>query len=114
MSKLKIELKNVHKAFGAKKVLNGVDLTVEEGEIVTIVGPNGCGKTTLAKALKPDWLYLDLEKTSHFNRIERDPEFFFQQNMRHVIIDEAQCLPVVFELLRGVIDERRDETDSRK
>lgn len=32
-------------------ILNGVDITVEEGEIVTIVGPNGAGKSTLVKAI---------------------------------------------------------------
>ncbi len=38
-------------AYGAVRVLHGISLTVEEGEIVTIVGANGAGKTTLLKTL---------------------------------------------------------------
>ncbi|MBV9559477.1 MAG: ABC transporter ATP-binding protein [Bradyrhizobium sp.] len=37
--------------YGADEVIHGVDLVVSPGEIVTILGPNGCGKTTLVKAI---------------------------------------------------------------
>jgi Cu-processing system ATP-binding protein len=46
-----IELAGVRKRFGALEVLSGVDLTVAGGRITALVGPNGCGKTTLIKAL---------------------------------------------------------------
>ena len=35
-----IELKNLHKSFGDLHVLKGIDLTIEKGQIVTIVGPS--------------------------------------------------------------------------
>lgn len=44
----KIELKNVHFAYGNKKVLNGIDLTIEKGKTVALVGSSGAGKSTLA------------------------------------------------------------------
>ena len=37
--------------YGAKAVLHGVDLNVNAGEIVTVVGPNGSGKTSLLRAI---------------------------------------------------------------
>ena len=53
-----IEIKNIHKSFGTLEVLKGVNLTVEKGEIVSIIGKSGAGKTTLLQIIgtldKPD------------------------------------------------------------
>lgn len=53
-----IELKEIRKSFGELQVLKGIDLKVEDGEVVSIVGPSGAGKTTLLQIMgtlnKPD------------------------------------------------------------
>ena len=46
-----IEVKNLHKKFGKNEVLKGIDLTINEGGIFSILGPNGSGKTTLIKSI---------------------------------------------------------------
>ena len=53
-----IEIKGITKSFGSLQVLKNIDLCIEKGEIVSIVGPSGAGKTTLLQILgtldKPD------------------------------------------------------------
>ena len=46
-----IELNNLSVAYGSHKVLRDVSLTINQGEILTVVGPNGSGKTTLFRVL---------------------------------------------------------------
>ncbi|KNA03545.1 hypothetical protein SOVF_208130 [Spinacia oleracea] len=53
-----LQAKGIHKAYGALPILKGVDITVEKGEIVSIVGASGAGKSTLLHIIgtldKPD------------------------------------------------------------
>ena len=53
-----IDVRGLHKAFGPRKVVQGLDLTVREGEVCGFLGGNGSGKTTtirlLCGLLKPD------------------------------------------------------------
>ncbi len=46
-----LEVRGLHVAYGSRDVLRGIDLRVEPGEVVGLVGPNGCGKTTLLRAV---------------------------------------------------------------
>lgn len=46
-----IEARGIHVSFGGDDVLDGVDATVESGEIVVLIGPNGSGKSTMVKVL---------------------------------------------------------------
>ncbi len=92
-----------------RNISNKINRLLEMFPAVAILGARQCGKTTLSKALKPNWLYVDMEKPSDFNRIDLDPELFFSQNNEHVIINEAQISSRVFEVLRGVIDSNRKQ-----
>lgn len=53
-----IDIKNITKSFGSLQVLKGIDLHIDKGEVVSIVGPSGAGKTTLLQIIgtldKPD------------------------------------------------------------
>lgn len=44
-----LDFENIHVQYGRKEILHGVDLSVEKGKITGIVGPNGCGKSTLVR-----------------------------------------------------------------
>ena len=58
MSETKIKIRNLHKAFGKKVVLDGVDLYIEKGESLVVIGGSGTGKSVLIKCiqglLRPD------------------------------------------------------------
>lgn len=48
---MKLELQGVHKNFGGLQALNGVDLTIDEPQLIGLIGPNGAGKTTLTNVI---------------------------------------------------------------
>jgi phospholipid/cholesterol/gamma-HCH transport system ATP-binding protein len=60
-----IEIKNLHKSFGDKKVLKGINLDIQTGETIVIIGRSGCGKSVLIKhivgLLEPDEGYVKVE-----------------------------------------------------
>jgi len=74
----KISLRGVHKAFGPKVVLDGIDLDVKRGESVVIIGGSGTGKSVLLKCilgiLQPDdgTIRIDGEDTTHATGRDRE------------------------------------------
>lgn len=83
-----IELKGITKSFGSLQVLKGIDLTIQRGEVVSIVGPSGAGKTTLLQIMgtldKADagTIIIDGEDVSHLN--ERQLSAFRNQHIGFV------------------------------
>ena len=74
----KIEMTNVHKSFGTKDVLRGVDLTVQPGESMVIIGGSGTGKSVTLKCvlglIKPDsgTIKIDGTDTTTIDRKDHD------------------------------------------
>ena len=46
-----LRIENLYKKFGENEVLKGVSLSVQEGEVVVIIGPSGTGKSTLLRCI---------------------------------------------------------------
>ena len=71
-----LEVRDVHIRFASKRAevtaLEGIDLTVERGEFVSIAGPSGCGKSTLLKAVAPTAGRQHAGRTGR-RRLGRDP-----------------------------------------
>ena len=91
-----IEAIDIHKSFGALEVLKGVDLHVEKGEIVSIVGPSGAGKTTLLQILgtldKPDKGEVTINGT-HVGRLSDKELARFRNQQVGFIFQFHQLLP---------------------
>ncbi len=86
-----------------------IEKMLEVFPAVVLIGARQAGKTTLAQKVRAKWDYFDLENPNTFDLIQRDPVLFFTQFPSHIILDEAQCFPELFNVLRGVIDNRRQE-----
>ena len=65
-----LQIKNVHKSFGKNKVVKGVDITIDNGDVVVILGPSGSGKTTLLRCI--NFLEKADKGTLHFDDIKAD------------------------------------------
>jgi phospholipid/cholesterol/gamma-HCH transport system ATP-binding protein len=113
-----IELSNVHKAFGPKKVLTGIDLIIPSGESMVIIGGSGTGKSVLLKSIlglvKPDSGKITLDGED-VTTAERDA-FLARFGMLFqggALFDSLTVWQnVAFRLLRGSL--KRPKTEARE
>ena len=100
-----IEIKGLHKYFGDNQVLKGIDQSVDEGEVLCIVGPSGSGKSTMLRCINrleeptDGEIYMDGELITEENldRIRTKMGMVFQQfNLfPHMsVLDNLTCGPV--------------------
>ncbi|WP_272008522.1 ABC transporter ATP-binding protein [Roseovarius sp. ZX-A-9] len=64
-----LSIKGLHKNFGAAKIIQGIDLEIEEGEFHAIIGPNGAGKSTLFNLISGQFAPSSGAVTLHGSRI---------------------------------------------
>jgi predicted AAA+ superfamily ATPase len=73
---------------------------------VGLVGPRQSGKTTLAKALFPDYAYVSLENLDQRTYAQQDPRGFLAAYPNHCIFDEIQKVPELFSYLQEIGDQK--------
>lgn len=73
--------------------------------IIALTGPRQSGKTTLLKAMFPDYRYVNLENPDTRNFAETDPRSFLKQYDKYVIFDEVQRVPHLFSYIQSVVDD---------
>lgn len=116
-----LKAQSIHKSYGQLQILKGVDFTVEQGEIVTIVGASGAGKSTLLNILgtldKPDsgQLFInevELNKLSNKNLSAfRNKQIGFIFQFHHLLSEfnaiENVCIPAYIAGTSRAVAEKR-------
>lgn len=106
----KLELSGVAKAFGARRVLSDVNLSIKSGEFLVIVGPSGCGKSTLLRIVAglerqdAGEIQLGGDPIDALAPKERDVAMVFQSYALypHMTVAENLALPLVMRNLNWV------------
>ena len=98
-------IKDVTKRFGETTALQGIDLTIEEGEFISLIGPSGCGKSTLLRVIGD--LIQPTSGTAQVNgkparqaRIDRDYGIVFQDAVLYDWRPVAKNIALPLELAR--------------
>ena len=115
-----IDIKNITKSFGSLQVLKGIDLQVDKGEVVSIVGPSGAGKTTLLQIIgtldKPDEGSIEIDGNNISRMNERELSHF-RNNKIGFVFQFHQLMPE-FSALENVmmpaVIAREDEKKARQ
>lgn len=115
--------KNIHKYYGDVEVLKGVDLEIQKGEIVAIVGPSGAGKTTLLqilgtldKPLKEQDFHLEINDISLKNLTDKQISSFRNEHIGY-IFQFHQLLPEFTAIENVCIPAfigKKDKTETEK
>ena len=114
-----IKLKNLHKSYGDVEVLKGIDLSVDEKEVVVIIGPSGSGKSTLLRCInyleqptsgtvEVDGIVLDSE--ANINTVRAEVGMVFQRfNLfpHMTVLDNITLAPME---VRGISKEEAEKT----
>ncbi len=113
-----IQIKNVHKHFGKVHALRGVDLNVNRGEVVVIIGPSGSGKSTLLRCINHLEEYnsgeilvdgISLDSAENINAVRREVGMVFQSFNLFPHLTAMENLTLAQRIVR-----KRSEEESHK
>jgi putative glutamine transport system ATP-binding protein len=118
-----IEFRGVNKFFGDFQVLKDIDFTVDEGEVVVVIGPSGSGKSTLLRCINGleeitsgelvvDGMHLNDEKTD-MNKVRTEIGMVFQQFNLYPHMTVAQNIKLAPIKVKNVPGKEADERCSR-
>ncbi|WP_025565212.1 amino acid ABC transporter ATP-binding protein [Psychromonas sp. SP041] len=119
-----IEIKGVHKSFGDLEVLKGIDLTVNRGEVVSIIGASGSGKSTLLycinaiESINKGNIIVDgidvHDKKTDINALRQNLGMVFQQwnSFPHLtVLENAALAP---QVVKGFSKEKAEEIATKE
>ncbi len=84
-----------------------VDKVLKGFPVIFITGPRQSGKTTYIKHRFKNYEYFNLESFSDFEYISSDPEHFFKEHPKNIIIDEVQRMPELLSYIQVHVDEQQ-------
>ncbi|GGN21114.1 ABC transporter ATP-binding protein [Halarchaeum nitratireducens] len=119
MSTETIRVESLSKRFSRERVLDGIDLTVDEGEFCVVVGPSGCGKSTLLKCIagleefEDGDVYLRTRPAAELPVEERDIGFVFQEFEETLFPHKTVAENVAFGLEQQATDYDDAEVEGR-
>ena len=119
MTQALIEIKNLHKEFGTVKAVRGVDLVINQGEVVVIVGPSGSGKSTVLRCINHlevptrgavyiDGIHLEDRRTD-INKVRAEVGMVFQQFNLFAHLTVLDNITIAQRLVR-----RRSQEEARE
>ncbi len=89
-------------------MMNSLVAELEEYPVVTVFGPRQSGKTTLARACRPNFGYVSMEDKETRDAAAADYKAFFANHPAPLIIDEVQRLPEIVSAIQTIVDEKRN------
>ena len=94
-----LELKDIHKSFGKLEVLRGVDMELDRGEVVCVIGPSGSGKSTLLRCInlleppEQGHIFLEGREITHVARRERQEDVDFVRQRVGIVFQQFNLFP---------------------
>ncbi|NLJ98816.1 MAG: amino acid ABC transporter ATP-binding protein [Tissierellia bacterium] len=118
-----IRLKNIHKSFGDLEVIKGIDLDINNGEVISIIGPSGTGKSTLLRCINclemADQGEIQIEDyVVNLNKITKQDKLWLRRNTAMVfqgfyLFNNKTVLGNITEGLKVVKKMKKSEAEER-
>ena len=119
-----LKIENLHKSYGDKKILTGIDLEIKEGKIKVIMGASGCGKSTLIKCInrlvEPNKgkIFLKniniLDKKTDLKKLRQSIGFVFQNYALYSHLSALENVTLALRILKKMSKKEAVEIATKK